>query len=165
MGMSGAKGKVYYIEDSCPPVAWTVPSGSAVAYTDDVTKFDLEDSVMVEEYGHDKSGGWQDACAGTRRVQVNLEAKVAPANADGAGGVSAISAGKVLYLQLYPFGATGTCAATPVAGYALIKQVSYTYDQQTGKAIGYTATVVSRGPWTGLDDGSAWGGFECDCAA
>ncbi len=164
MGMTGAKGKALYIDSGCPAADWAAPSGSGTAFADEVTKFDLVDSVLKRAYGHDKSGGWQDVCAGTRSVEVTLEAVISGTDVSGAGGETFISAGSVFYLILYPFGSTGVCSATPVAGYALVDKVSYTYDQETGKPCAYTATLSSKGPWTGLDDGDAWGGFECNCA-
>ena len=163
MGLTGAKGKVYYVDDSCPVTGWTAPSGTEVALADDVTKFDVEDSVQKREYGHDKSGAWQDVVAGTRRLQITLDAVINAVTAVGGGANRTLYAGRVLFLVLYPFGATGTCAADPIQGYAMVERVSHTHDLETGKPVAYTATVVSKGPWGGLDDGSAWGGFECSC--
>jgi hypothetical protein len=168
MGMSGMKGKVYYIDDSCSPSTTCeyggVPSGVATCLTDEVTRFTIVDSVMKREYGHDKSGGWQDVVAGTRRLGITLDAVIASANVNGVGGDSMIWAGKVLWLELFP---VGVLCDDPARGYAMVDQVSYTYDEETGKPNGYTATLSSKLAWEnvgGMNAGQAWGGFECACA-
>ena len=158
MGLSGFRGKVYFINNSCPTVdctQFTRPGGDAICWEDEVTKFTIVDSVNKKEYGHDKSQGWQDVSAGIRKATITLDAKIVKQG--GAGGASILSAGRVLYLGLYPFGKKGR---TPAEGYAMVDQVSYTYDQETGDPMSYTATLSSKGPWKGLG-GTKWGGFEC----
>ena len=157
MALSGMMGKVYYIDNSCPTVdcsQFSTPSGGGTCWFDQVTKFTVVDSVQKKEFGHDKSEGWQDVCAGTRKAAITLDAMIVP----GSSRPALPNAGKVLYLKLYPIGEAG--GATPAAGYALVDQISYTYDQERGDPIAYSATLSSKGPWTGLG-GTAWGGFEC----
>jgi len=167
MGLSGMKGKVCYVDHACPiidPVTsvWTTPAGSEEAWSDEVTKFEVVDSAQKREYGHDKSHGWQDVVTGIRRLAITLNAVMRA----GTGVSMPIHAGGVLFLVLYPTGTSGTCT-TPIKGYAAVDQVSYTYDQEKGDPIAYTATLSSKGPWYGLADdplnAEQRGGFECDC--
>ena len=163
MGISGMKGQVYYVNSECPTNdcdGWDAPSlGAATCLEDEITKFTVVDSVQKREYGHDKSFGWQDVCAGTRKFAINMDAVWKP---KAAGIDELLYAGRVLYLLLYPLGADCDIV-DPMSGYALIDQVSKEYDQETGKPISYTCQVSSKGPWTGVGVGTAWGGFECDC--
>ena len=162
MGLSGYRGKVYYIDVSCPTVDCTqyaTEAGTLTCLSDEVTRFSIVDSVTAHRYGHDKSQGWDDSVSGTRRAEISLDANIHHGNVDGVGGDDEIHAGKVLYLYLYP---AGTDCGEPAHGYALVERVSYTYDQRTGAPISYTATLSSKGPWHGLG-GTYWGGFECGC--
>lgn len=167
MGLSGFKGKVYYDDASCLGTSDCELTATGTADTclaDEVTRFQIVDSVLKREYGHDKSGGWQDVVAGIRRLGITIDAVCGSGTFEGTGGDTVIHAGKVLFLELYPFGAIGTCAANPVSGYALVDQVSYTYDQETGRPVSYTATLSSKGPWGGVGgELTGWGGFECAC--
>lgn len=163
MGFSGVLGKVYFIDTGCPVLGcegtgWESPSGTANCWNDEVTRFTLVDSVSKREYGHDKSLGWQDVVAGTRRCGITLDAMLRPDDT----AHPVLQAGKIVWLQLYPYGITGACA-TPLEGYAMIDQISYTYDQESGQPISYSATLSSKGPWTGFTSDSDWGGFECSC--
>jgi hypothetical protein len=164
MAISGMKGKVYYDLGSCPTYdldtgVWTIDASSTLAYPDEVTNFTITDSVQKREFGHDKSGGWQDVCAGTRRVGIVLSAMLNVAE------THHLHAGQVLYTELYPTSATGVCN-TPAAGYVMVDQISRSVDIETGQPVGYTVTLSSKGPWTGLGglDGRPWGGFECECS-
>lgn len=175
MGQSGMKGKVYYVHGdlntvSCPPLAScdydaTKPSGTDTCWYDEVTQFTVVDSVQKREYGHDKSDGWQDVVAGTRRLSITLDAVVVPA-ADGTL-QGPLRAGRVVFLMLYPFGTGATCGNSIMKGYAMIDQISYTVDQETGKPVSYTASLSSKLEWTGMNGDDAanaqWGGFECEC--
>lgn len=168
MGLSGSRGKVFYVDHGCPVVncttgVWTAPAGAGSAgtcWTDEVTKFTIVESVQSKKYGHDKSAGCQDVCAGTWSAETTLDAMLIPA----AGNQARLHAGKVLWLQMFPAGITGECS-TPVEGYAMIERISYTYDLETGLPISYTATVASKGPWSGLGPfaDNLIGGFECTC--
>lgn len=162
MGLSGTKGKVYYIDSECPVFDcddWTVPAGSATCWTDEVTKFDIDDAVQMRKYGHDKSKGWQDNCAGIRGLTISMEVNVKLDSEK-----LEIHPGKVVWLLLYPYGTAGTCANNVARGYATFERVSLRVDQETGFPVGYTATLASKGPWLGMggEDGE-WGGHECDC--
>jgi hypothetical protein len=168
MGMSGMKGQVYYVDDQCPDSdcdGWDAPTtDSATCLQDEVIRFVIEDSVYKREYGHDKSFGWQDVCAGIRRFGITLEAMWR--NKAGGSAVDEILyAGRVLYLLLYPLGVDGSTCATPLAGYALIDRVTKTHDQERGEPISYSCTLSSKGPWTGPSTGVNWGGFECECSS
>ena len=162
MGLSGYRGQVYYIDASCPTIdceAYGAEEGTPVCLSDEVTRFSIVDSVTTHRYSHDKSFGWDDSIAGSRRAEITIDANIHHANVDGVGGDDEMHAGKVFYLHLYP---AGTDCGEPARGYALVERVSYTYDQRTGAPISYTATLSSKGPWKGLG-GSHWGGFECGC--
>ena len=163
MGLSGYNGKVYYTDRSCPSIdcnTYETVSSAETCLSDEVTRFSIVDSVNVHRYCHDKSMGWDDSLAGSRRAEISLDANIHHQNFAGVGGDDEMHAGKVLYLFLYP---AGTDCGEPAHGYALVERVSYTYDQRTGAPISYTATLSSKGPWSGLG-GTYWGGFECGCA-
>lgn len=166
MSFSGFKGKVWVVNQHCPtyPLNGNTPVGHpAKQWHDEVTEFTVVESAKKEEYGHDKSGGWQDLCYGTRRLGITLNAK-AHNQTTSLGG---FHAGQVVYLELFPFGvnAAGTLGCgTPLTGYAGVDQVSYTVDINNGMPVAYTMTLSSKGPWVGLPGGSRpWGGFECEC--
>lgn len=162
MGLSGFRGKVYYVNDACPTIdctQFTEPTGAEFCWYDEVTKFTVVDSVQKKEYGHDKSEGWQDVVAGTRRLAITVDAMLH--GAPGLTNRSRLAAGQVLGLVLYP---AGVGCGGDMSGYAMIDQVSYTYDNETGQPIAYTLTLSSKGPWTGLGAADLnWGGFECEC--
>ena len=167
MGMSGMKGQVYYVDSECPTTdcdtGWVHPSIAAAAcLEDEVTKFTVVDSVNKREYGHDKSYGWQDICAGTRRFGITLDAVWRP-KPEGSGIDELLYAGRVLYLILYPLG-SACDVVDPMKGYAMIDQVTKTYDQERGEPVSYTCSLSSKGPWIGLGvENYPWGGFECYC--
>ena len=169
MGMAGFKGTIKWLNLATCPVfnslgKLPVPSGTAVRVVDEITKFTAVDSALKREYGHDKSGGWQDVCVGTRRLGITVEAVISNADLTGLGGDGDIWAGKIAWLELYPVGLGATCSQYPAMGYAVVDQVSYTYDQETGKPNSYTATLSSKGNWTNVGgDSDKWGGFECVC--
>jgi len=165
MGLSGVRGRVYYVNSGCPTVNCAdgfsaQPDGTETCWYDEVTRFTIADSVKKREYGHDKSEGWQDVVAGVRRVGVTIDAVLRPEAAS-----TQLQAGRVMWLVLYPVGYGETTCGDPVEGYAMVDQVSYTYDLENGEPISYTATLSSKGPWTGFDsDSDPWGGFECACS-
>jgi hypothetical protein len=167
MGLSGVNGKVYYANDGCPVInqdgTWAGPSTEVGQWTDEVTKFGVVDSVESREYGHDKSGGWKDAVAGTRSLAISIDAVISANEGRlGVGGMENMWAGRVVYLELYPFGVFHSCGQYPAAGWALCKQVSYSYDVDTGQPTSYSASFVSKGPWDGAGgENQWWGGFEC----
>jgi len=169
MGMSGMMGQVYYLDQQCPDSDcddWDAAPDitSKICLQDEVIRFVIEDSVQKKEYGHDKSFGWQDVVAGTRRFGITLEAnwrnKAAGSSID-----EILYAGKVLYLILYPLGENGSTCSEPLAGYALIDKVTKTHDMERGDPISYNCTLSSKGPWTGPSTGVNWGGFECECSS
>ena len=164
MGMAGFNGKVYYVDESCPTVTcetpFSAPAADGDCWVDEVTKFTIVDSVLSKKYGHDKSEGWQDVVAGIRSAEITLDANISRVNVD-AGTQAYINAGRVLYLKLYPHG--DNCGPGPLAGYAMVERVTYTYDQESGLPTSYTATLASKGPWYGFVDENGWGGFECVC--
>ena len=150
MALSGMKGKVFINPGPCDT------SGSSTSGApnggDQVTQFVIEDSVQIDEFGTDESDGWQDNCAGTRKVQITLEAMAGS-------GTRLIYAGQVVSLELYSFGME---CGNPASGNATVQRISYTTDIRTGKPVSYTATLASKGSWSGLGEGK-WGGFECGC--
>jgi hypothetical protein len=161
--MSGMKGQVYYVEAACPTVSceeFTVPEPED-CWEDEVTRFTIVDSVQSRKYGHDKSQGWQDVCAGIRSLVITLDAVIGSGTVESLG-MTPLSAGQVVGLALYPFGAGSGCN-TPALGYAVVDQISYTVDQERGEPVAYTMTLSSKGPWSGLGANTAWGGFECAC--
>ncbi len=162
MGVSGMMGKVYYIDDQCPIstcAEWAAPTGASNCWTDEVTRFTIVDSVNKREYGHDKSFGWQDVVAGIRRLGITLDGMLR-SRTGSEEAVQPLRAGRVVYLQLYP---SGVNCSTPLQGYAMVDQISYTYDQERGDPISYTMTLSSKGPWIGFVDTGDWGGIECAC--
>jgi hypothetical protein len=165
MAISGALGKVYFIENACPnndvndcTGNWAAPGGDSGCWQDEVTEFSFDDSVAMEKFGTDKSQGCQDTCAGTWGAEIRIDAKRKYSSSGTPSPL--LHAGRTLYLILYPLGGQG-CGET-IQGYATIERVSRRFNIQQGQAIGYTATLASKGPWTGLGD-LAWGGFECAC--
>ena len=167
MGMSGLMGKVWWVDDHCPGIDcshWGSAAGTNRCWHDEVTRFDIVDSVNKREYGHDKSRGWQDVVAGIRRLSITLTAMWLP----GAAANTPLRAGRVLFLELYPTNTSGGCA-TPLKGFAMIDQVSYTVDIERGEPLSYTATFSSKGPWLGFASDPTgvglWGGFECQCGS
>jgi hypothetical protein len=157
MGFSGMNGRIYFINEACPGVNFASAAGAGspgTQWQDEVTKFSVTESVNKREYGHDKSQGWQDVCAGIRKLSITLDAVMS-------GNVSTqpLRSGRVVWLQLYPAGTSGT--GDPLEGYAMVDQISYTYDQERGEPISYTMSLSSKGPWTGFTDTGLWGGFEC----
>lgn len=156
--ITGAKGQVYWVDDQCPESdcsSWPLSEASGTCWGDEITRFEVVDSVNKKEYGHDKSHGWQDVCAGIRRLGITLNAICRPV----AGVIALFHSGQVVYLKMYP---VGVACGGQMQGYAMIDQVSYTIDQETGDPVGYTMTLSSKGPWSGLGSGN-WGGFECQC--
>jgi hypothetical protein len=165
MGLAGFKGKVYHVPVTTRPLGpggWATPSGSDLDLSDEMTKFTINDRVNMKKYGHDKSLGCQDTCSGTKGYDITIEAKIANANFSGITGDDYMWAGKILWLKCYPVGvAPGIGTPLPATGYAEVENVSYTYDQETGEPIGYTATAASKGPWANCGAGSGnWGGFQ-----
>lgn len=167
MGVSGMKGQVYYINSSCPTTSctgWSTAPGGGTCFQDEITRFVIEDSVTKREYGHDKSFGWQDVVAGTRRFGITMDAMWVPKGAVSGDIDELLYAGKVLFLELYPTGVGSDCD-TPYKGFAMIDRVTKTHDIERGTPISYSCTLSSKGPWTGPSTGTAWGGFECDCVS
>ena len=160
MGFSGFKGRVYVINEHCPVVDnygdVTAPSATAVIWTDEVTGFTVTDSAKKDEYGHDKSAGWQDVVYGTRRLGITLTAVSHRAEVNPGG----FHSGQILFLELWPFGRYCT---NPAKGYAGVDQVSYQNDIRDGRPVGYTMTLSSKLEWAGMPGGNQtkWGGFEC----
>ena len=162
MGLSGYRGKVYYADRSCPTVtcaAYEAVSNADTCLSDEVTRFTIVDGGTVHRYGHDKSLGWGDSVAGIRQLEISIDANIHHLDVDGPGGDDEIHYGKVVWLELWPF---GTDCGEPAKGFATVERVSYTYDQRTGAPTSYTATLSSKGPWYGMG-GTFWGGFECGC--
>lgn len=158
MAITGSMGKVYYSVETPTTVNCTTGAFSAgdgnVCWEDEITRFEVNDSVQTREFGHDKSRGWQDIVSGTRRLGITLNAMYNPTS-------SMLAAGRVVYLKLYPFGTGGSCN-TPLEGYAMVQSVSYTYDQERGDPVSYTMTLSSKLAWSGWTAAN-WGGFEDQC--
>jgi hypothetical protein len=154
MGMSGFKGKAYILDDYPADLdATSFPSGGDVVdLADEITKYTIDQSVQSRKYGHDKSGGWQDSCAGIRSMSITIDAVVRSG-----GMLGARMAGTVVFLELYEYGVDDTSA--PWRGYALVDTISETVSQEDGAAVSYTATLSSKGAWTGVT-AAEWGGFE-----
>lgn len=161
MAIAGFNGYINLVTVAASPTYnWTAPGGAQVTVTDEVTRFLIDESVQMREFGHDKSAGWQDNCAGIRRAEITIEAMISDSNVGGAGGMNWYS-GALAYLVLYPAGDVVDQVAAPVQGYATVRSVSYVYDQETGLPISYTCRLSSKGPWSGMDAGDVlWGGFE-----
>jgi hypothetical protein len=165
MAISGMMGQVWYVDDECPTATcaagWGAPtSGQETCVPDEVTRFTIDDSVQNRKFGHDKSFGWQDVCAGVRSFAINLDAMWKPKVIAGSFDTIA-GAGKVLYLVLYPLGADAQSCHEPWAGYAMIERISRTNELERGEPFSYRATLASKGPWTGPENNANWGGFEC----
>lgn len=166
MGFSGLRGKVYYVDQNCVDLECgtnlTFPSGSAVCWFDEVTRFTVVDSVQIKGYGHDKSQGWEDQVAGNRKYEISLDCVKRP-NANPLNP----HAGKVVFLELFQGNDGDGGCDKPAKGFAIIKQISRTVDQETGAPVAYTLSMTSKGPWTPFgsssNTGQLWGGFECDC--
>ena len=155
MGFSGMKGRVYAINTHCPrTLNGAPPSGKAVLWVDEVTRFQVNESAQKREYGHDKSFGWQDLVYGTKRCEITLDATIHRARHG-----PILKSGMVLYLVLRPLGMS--CGGR-MGGWAGIDRVSYTVDQNTGEPVSYTITMSSKGKWRELSP-KEWGGFECGC--
>jgi hypothetical protein len=144
------------INNACPASGWAKPSGTAIFWADEVTEFSVTDSVESESYGHDKSQGWKDVTFGTRSISITLSAKFRRAPT-----ANMFGPGHVCYLELEPF---GPACSTLISGYAGVKQVGFNVDVNTGATVGYSMTLLSKGPWHGVPE-SQWGGFECACGA
>lgn len=171
MGFAGFKGQIYYTDYGVPTLECSTsnaPSWSGgTCYEDEITSFTVDDEVDVDRYGSDKSNGWKHAVFGTRGLTISLDAKICSIVVASRGAWYPLPPGKKVLLALYP---AGDCETnTPAVGYAGIQRISYRIDQDTGKALGYTATLLSDGEWTGVptavdDNGmAAWGGFETEC--
>lgn len=168
MAISGMRGQIYYVNSACPDAdcdAWDSPtSETQVCIPDEVTRFTIDDSVQNRKYGHDKSFGWQDVCAGVRSFAINIDAFWKPKTV--AGSFDEIcGAGKVVYLALYPLGEDEEACHEAWAGYAMFERITRTNDFERGDPVSYRATLASKGPWTGPDNVTQWGGLECtDCS-
>jgi hypothetical protein len=169
MGLSGVNGKVYYADASCPSFScvegWDPPEDASQCLSDEVTRFNIVDKVNARKYAHSGSQGWLDSTAGARGLDITVDAVISGVNAGGVGGDEGIYAGRVIYLKLYPTGNTGVDpCGIPAEGWALVEQVSYGYDIETGNPNSYTATLSSKGPWNAVGgEGVLWGGLECAC--
>ena len=159
MGFSGMRGKVYVIDGACPidlekPLP---PEGNKVRWVDQVVMFSTDESAFKREFGHDKSGGWQDICYGIRRMGISLDAIPAAQNPN----PDLLGVGQVVWLELEPFGSCGA----PAMGYAGLDRRVTTTRQENGTPVEYTMTLSSKGAWRNLPGGDRnWGGFECECA-
>jgi hypothetical protein len=164
MAISGMEGQVYYVDDECPTGdcdGWdAATSGGATCVPDEVTRFTIDDSVQNRKFGHDKSFGWQDVCAGIRSFAINIDAMWKPKVIAGSFDTIA-GAGKVVYLLLYPLGLASVSCHEPWAGYAMIERITRTNELERGEPYSYRATLASKGPWTGPENNANWGGFEC----
>jgi len=136
MALSGKYGTVYK---------------NGVALVTEVIRWEATPTGFKREYGHDKSGGWQDVCYGTKRLEGTIEVKC---RADGVD----FGACNFYELDLYPLGSEN---GTPMNGYAGIDATPLVVNVENGEPISATYRWSSKGPWTGLpNDGQEWGGFE-----
>lgn len=169
MGFSGNQGFVQVLGLHCPVMTkqgggyydWATPGGTTVRWTDEVTRFELDETIATREYGHDKSGGGMDICAGNWSATLTINAVCHHQGVN----VQGIGIGQVCYFELYVF---GSCEP-PLKGYAMLTRRPMIIDQEQGRPVEYTATFKSKFLWKGLPGSAAQrggiGGFECECGS
>lgn len=106
----------------------TGPAGVTI-----VTKFSAVHKGAVTTFGHSGSLGWKSAVDGTEEVIGDIEGKV--------DGETPIARGTSVALSLD----TGGVA---LSGNAMITEVSYECDIDTGAPVSFKASFVSDGVWT-----------------
>ena len=169
MGLAGFKGKIWMIPVTCPVhLDGKPPEGTSQAMADQVTMFTFTEQVEMARRGHNKSHGAKDAIAGTWSADISVTAMRVPVQEGSSHYGNVMGAGRVVYLNLFPFGTnTGdsndNCDA-PISGYAVVERVSTPVNIDAGTPVEYTATLVSKGMWKGHFGAHEWGGFECDCS-
>jgi len=105
-------------------------------YLADVTKWSATHKSNVTTFGSSDSGGWKLAVAGTEEISGDLEAKLQ------SDAVSApISVGSIIGLVLE----TGNLK---LSGNAIVSEIAYEVDIDTGAPVGFKASFVSSGAWT-----------------
>ncbi len=106
----------------------TGPAGVTI-----VTKFSAVHKGAVTTFGHSGSQGWKSAVDGAEEVTGDIEGKV--------DGETPIARGTSVALSLD----TGGVA---LSGNAMITEVSYECDIDTGAPVSFKASFVSDGVWT-----------------
>jgi predicted secreted protein len=102
----------------------------------DVTKWSATHKSNVTTFGSSDSGGWKLAVAGTEEISGDLEAKLQ------SDAVSApISVSSIIGLVLE----TGNLK---LSGNAIVSEIAYEVDIDTGAPVGFKASFVSSGAWT-----------------
>lgn len=102
----------------------------------DVTKWSASRKSNVTTFGTSSSGGWKKACAGTDELTGDLEAKLQDdASAE------PIGVGTLVDLEL----STGE---HKWSGSAMITEMAYEVDIDSGAPVGFKASFVSNGAWT-----------------
>lgn len=102
----------------------------------DVTKWTLSRKSNVSTFGTSSSGGWKKACAGTDEITGDFEAKL-----QSGATAEPVSVGTIVTLELK----TGP---HKWSGSAMITEVAYEVDIDSGAAVGLKASFVSDGEWT-----------------
>jgi len=105
-------------------------------YVADVTKWSATHKSNVTTYGSSDSQGWKLAVAGIEELTGDFEAKL-PAAAS----TIPVSIGTSVGLVLE----TGNLK---LSGNAMITEISYEVDIDSGSPVGFKASFVSDGPWT-----------------
>jgi len=108
----------------------------------DVTKWSATHKSNVTTFGSSDSSGWKLAVAGTEEITGDIEAKLQ------SGATSApISVGSTISLVLE----TGSLK---LSGNAMVSEIAYEVDIDTGAPVGFKASFVSSGAWTYSGGGS-----------
>jgi len=106
----------------------TGPTGVTV-----VTKFSATHKGAVTTFGHSGGSGWKAAVDGTEEVAGDIEGKVS--------GTTPIQRGTSVAIVLN----TGQLR---LSGNAMISEVAYECDIDTGAPVSFKASFVSDGVWT-----------------
>lgn len=112
----------------------------------EVTKWSADHKVESDRFGSNTSQGWKKTVTGQEEITGSIEGKLQSGDAE------PFSVGSTVTLTLI------TGGGLQLAGNAVITNLSYEVDMDTGKAVTFKADFESDGPWTIGGGGGGGGG-------